>query len=59
MTSTNLRRIFWPINAAKGRVTPGWVVGWMNSNNDYFIFAVLNEKSVKVPLSYYDSLRLD
>jgi hypothetical protein len=48
MTSTALRRIFWPINAAKGRTTPGWVVGWPNSDCDYFVFAVLDEESVKV-----------
>ena len=31
--------------------TPGWVVGWMNSNCDYFVFAVLEEESVKVVYS--------
>lgn len=51
MSSLCLRRVFWPINAAKGRDAPGWVIGWMNSNNDYFVFAILNEESVKVILS--------
>jgi len=36
------------VNATKGRDTPGWVVGWMNSTNDYFVFAILDEESVKV-----------
>ena len=43
-----LRRVFWPVNATEGRTCPGWVVGWKNSPNDYFVFAVLNEDSVKV-----------
>ena len=49
MSSASLKRVFWPVNAARGRNSPGWVVGWMNSSNDYFVFAVLNEESVKVP----------
>jgi hypothetical protein len=48
MSGTALRRIFWPVNSTKGRDTPGWVVGWMNSANDYFVFAILDEESVKV-----------
>jgi len=47
MQST-LRRIYWPINATKGRKSPGWVVGWSNTENDYFVFAVVNAESVKV-----------
>jgi len=39
------------LNCAKGRDTPGWVVGWMNSGTDYFVFAVLDEESVKVSTS--------
>jgi hypothetical protein len=48
MVASTVRRIFWPVNAAKGRESAGWVVGWMNSENDYFVFAVLNEDSIKV-----------
>jgi beta-lactamase class D len=48
MGSPELRRLFWPVNAAKGRISPGWIVGWKNSENDFFVFAVLNEESVKV-----------
>ena len=36
------------MNAAKGRHRPGWLVGWLNSENDYFIFTIVNEESVKV-----------
>jgi hypothetical protein len=46
-----LKRVFWPVNATKGRTSPGWVIGWQNSENDYFVFAVLNEESVKVAFS--------
>jgi len=46
-----LKRIYWPVNAARGRDAPGWVVGWLNSENDYFVFAVLPEGSIKVSSS--------
>lgn len=48
MSSTTLRRVFWPVTAARGRNAPGWIVGWMNSDNDYFVFAILDEESIKV-----------
>jgi hypothetical protein len=48
MVASAVRRVFWPVNATKGRESAGWVVGWMNSENDYFVFAVLNEDSIKV-----------
>jgi beta-lactamase class D len=52
MSSTALRRVFWPLTAAKDRSSPGWIVGWMNSDNDYFVFAILNEESIKVNKVY-------
>jgi len=57
--SMSLRRIFWPVNSTKGRDTPGWVVGWMNSANDYFVFAVLDEESVKVHISSFLLIQTD
>jgi beta-lactamase class D len=52
MSSTALRRVFWPLTAARDRSSPGWIVGWMNSDNDYFVFAILNEESIKVNKVY-------
>ena len=46
-----LRRVYWPVNATKARTSPGWVVGWLNSETDYFVFSVVNEESVKVQTS--------
>jgi len=48
MSPTVLQRIFWPVYATRGRDAPGWIAGWMNSENDYFVFAVLSQESVKV-----------
>lgn len=58
MAPLGLKRIYWPVNAARGRDAPGWVVGWLNSENDYFVIAVLPEGSVKV-LSTKAALILD
>lgn len=59
MSSTMLRRVFWPVTAARGRSTPGWIVGWMNSDNDYFVFAILNEESIKVLKGVSNGLMID
>jgi len=48
MSPAILQRIFWPVYATRGRNAPGWIAGWMNSENDYFVFAILSEESVKV-----------
>jgi hypothetical protein len=48
MSPTTLQRVFWPLYATKGRNAPGWIAGWMNSENDFFVFAILGEESVKV-----------
>jgi hypothetical protein len=57
MSPTTLQRIFWPVYATRGRNAPGWIAGWMNSETDYFVFAVLSEESVKVPrvVTFIDS----
>lgn len=59
MSSTKLRRVFWPVTAARGRNAPGWIVGWMNSDNDYFVFAILNEESIKVQKAVLTELMID